>query len=178
MTMNKRTLLLGGAALALVGCAAPDVSEYAREKPALDIQRYFNGRVQAWGTFADRSGKVVKRFTVVLDCKWTGDDGVLEEDFTYSDGTKQRRVWNIRKTGESRFTGRADDVVGEAQGHASGNALRWNYTLALPVEGKVWNVQMDDWMYLMDEDTLVNRTVMSKFGIELGQVTLFFSRKT
>ena len=36
---------------------------------------------------------------------------------------------------------------------------------------------MDDWMYLMDEDTLINRTLMSKFGVEVGQVTLFFRRQ-
>jgi hypothetical protein len=178
MTVNRRSLLLASGALALAGCATPDVADYRAEKPSLDIQRYFNGRVKAWGMFTDRSGKVVRRFSVVMQCTWKGDEGVLDEDFTYSDGTKQRRVWRIRKEAEGRYTGRADDVVGEAIGQAAGNALRWNYTLALPVDGRVWNVQMDDWMYLMDDDTLVNRTVMSKFGIELGQVTLFFSRKT
>jgi hypothetical protein len=178
MTLHRRSLLLASGAIALAGCATPDVADYRAEKPALDIQRYFNGRVRAWGMFTDRSGKVVRRFSVVMACSWNGDDGVLDEDFTYSDGTKQRRVWRIRKESDGRYTGRADDVVGEAIGRAAGNALRWNYTLALPVDGRVWNVQMDDWMYLMDDDTLVNRTVMSKFGIELGQVTLFFSRKT
>ena len=38
-------------------------------------------------------------------------------------------------------------------------------------------MSMDDWMYLMDEDTLINRTAMSKFGVEVGQVTLFFRRQ-
>jgi hypothetical protein len=134
--------------------------------------------VHAWGTFADRSGKVVRRFTVAIDCSWNGDDGVLDEAFSYSDGTRQRRVWRIHKGPGGVYTGRADDVVGEAQGQASGNALRWNYTLALPVDGRVWHVEMDDWMFLMDDEVLVNRTTMSKFGITLGQVTLFFSRKT
>jgi hypothetical protein len=154
------------------------VSDYRAEKPVLDLQRYFNGRVRAWGTFTDRSGKVVRRFTVVIDCSWNGDDGVLDEDFSYSDGTRQRRVWRIHKGPGGVYTGRADDVVGEAQGQASGNALRWNYTLALPVDGRVWHVQMDDWMVLVDDDVMVNKTTMSKFGITLGQVTLFFSRKT
>jgi len=161
----------------LAGCAAPDVGEYAAERPVLDLQRYFNGRVDAWGMFSDRSGKVVKRFTVVMDCRWQGDEGVLDEDFTYSDGSKQRRVWRIRKLADGRFTGRADDVVGEAQGQARGNALRWNYTLELPVDGVTWRVQMDDWMYQMNGQVLVNRTAMSKFGIQLGEVTLFFMRR-
>ncbi|MBA2674786.1 MAG: DUF3833 domain-containing protein [Ramlibacter sp.] len=178
MRNTKRMLMVAAAALAVGGCAAPDVGEYAAERPVLDLQRYFNGRVDAWGMFTDRSGKVVKRFTVKLDCSWQGDEGTLDEDFTYSDGTKQRRVWKLRKLADGRFTGRAADVVGQAEGQARGNALRWRYTLALPVDGRVWNVQMDDWMYQMDERVLLNRTAMSKFGVRVGEVTLSFTKAT
>ncbi|MRD46346.1 DUF3833 domain-containing protein [Caenimonas koreensis] len=178
---SRRRMLVAASALsvaAISGCASPEISDYAAERPALDLQTYFNGTIDAWGMFTDRSGKVVKRFTVVLDCKWQGNTGTLDEDFTYSDGTKQRRVWTITKLADGRYSGRADDVVGEAQGQARGNALRWNYTLALPVDGKVWNVQMDDWMYLMSDRVLLNKTVMTKFGITLGEVTLSFTRRS
>ncbi|WP_049278077.1 DUF3833 family protein, partial [Pseudomonas putida] len=37
-------------------------------------------------------------------------------------------------------------------------------------------VDLDDWMYLMDDDTLINRSSMSKLGVEIGQITLFFRR--
>ena len=174
--MKRRAAMLAAAAL-LAGCAAPEVTEYAREQPVLDMRAYFNGRVDGWGLFTDRSGKVVKRFTVVMDCRWQGDEGVLDEDFTYSDGSRQRRVWRVRKLADGRYTGRAEDVVGEATGRASGNALRWNYTLALPVDGRTWHVQMDDWMYLVDGEVMVNRTAMRKFGIHLGDVTLSFRRR-
>lgn len=174
--MKRRTAMLAAAAL-LAGCAAPEVTEYAREQPVLDMRAYFNGRVDGWGLFTDRSGKVVKRFTVAMDCRWNGDEGVLDEDFTYSDGTKQRRIWRVRKLADGRYVGRADDVVGEANGQASGNTLRWNYTLALPVQGRTWHVQMDDWMHLVDSEVLLNRTAMSKFGVHLGDVTLSFRRR-
>jgi hypothetical protein len=173
---QRRTLLLGAAA-ALAGCAGPEVGEYAGQQPALDLRSYFNGRVEGYGLFTDRSGKVVKRFTVVMDCSWQGDDGVLDEDFSFSDGTKQRRVWRVRKLPGDRYAGWAGDVVGEAVGQASGNALRWNYTLALPVEGRTWHVQMDDWMYLMNAEVLLNRTAMRKFGVYLGEVTLSFRKR-
>jgi hypothetical protein len=175
--MNRRSLALFTCALALAGCAAPDVSDYAAEKPVLDLRSYFDGHVEGWGMFTDRSGKVVKRFVVVMDCRWSGNEGTLDEDFTYSDGTRQRRVWRVTKLEDGRYTGRADDVVGQAQGRARGNALRWNYTLALPVDGKVWNVQMDDWMYLMSDRVMLNRTAMSKFGFHLGDVTLSFTKR-
>ena len=83
-------------ALALSACAGPQISDYAAQTPLLDLRTYFNGTVDAWGLFTDRSGRVVKRFTVVMDCKWQGDEGVLDEAFTYSDGTKQRRIWRLK----------------------------------------------------------------------------------
>jgi hypothetical protein len=164
-------------ALLLGGCAAVDPASYAKEKPVLDLKTYFNGTVDAWGVFQDRSGKVVRRFTVTLKCTWDGDVGVLDEDFVYSDGTTQKRIWTIRKLPDGRYTGTAADVVGEAQGQAAGNALNWRYTLALPVDGKVYNVQFDDWMYLVDEKVMLNRAVMSKFGIRLGEVLLSFTKR-
>ena len=63
-------------------------------------------------------------------------------------------------------------MVGEAQGLSAGNAIHWSYVLALPVNGRVWNVSMDDWMFLIDGRTLLNRTAMSKLGLHLGDVTL------
>ena len=40
----------------------------------------------------------------------------------------------------------------------------------------VYEVQMDDWMYLVDDRVMLNRAVMRKFGITLGAVTLSFSK--
>jgi len=168
---------LAAVALAgLVGCATTEVAEYRAERPALDLAQYFNGTVDGWGMFQDRSGKVVKRFHVRIDATWRGARGTLDEHFEYSDGTKQSRVWTIVKDGD-RYTGTAADVVGEARGGASGNALHWNYVLALPVDDRVWNMDMDDWMFLVDEQTLLNRTTMSKFGFRVGEVTLSFRKR-
>lgn len=178
--MKRRLLLTSGAAaaaLALTGCAGPQIADYAAEKPVLDLREYFNGTLDAYGVFTDRSGKVVKRFTVVMRCSWNGDEGVLDEDFFYSDGTTQKRIWRLRHLGNGRYEGRADDVVGVAQGQTAGNAFRWGYTLALPVDGKVYEVQFDDWMYLMDQRVMLNKAAMSKFGVFLGEVTLSFVKR-
>jgi Protein of unknown function (DUF3833) len=114
---------------------------------------------------------------VVMQCSWQGDEGVLDEAFSYSDGTKQRRVWRLTRTADGHYTGRADDVIGLATGQASGNAFHWNYTLALPVDGRVIEVQFDDWMFLMDERVMLNKATMRKFGVRLGEVTLSFMKR-
>jgi hypothetical protein len=176
--MKRRlTLALAATALAaavLTGCAGPTPADYAAETPVLDLKTYFNGDLVAHGLFTDRSGKVVRRFTVQMTGSWDGNQGTLDERFTYSDGQTERRVWRLTDEGGGRWSGRADDVVGVAQGVAAGNALNWRYTLSLPVDGKVYEVQFDDWMYLMDERVMLNKAVMSKFGVRLGEVTLSF----
>jgi Protein of unknown function (DUF3833) len=173
------TLTAGTAAVlaTLSGCGTQQISDYASEKPVLDLRRYFNGVVDGYGVFTDRSGKVVKRFTVVMNCTWTGDNGVLDEDFLYSDGTKQKRVWRLKRLADGSYTGTADDVVGIALGESRGNAFHWTYTLSLPVDAKVYEVQFDDWMYLVDEKVMLNKATMSKFSVRLGEVTLSFTKR-
>ena len=173
----KSWLIAALMALLLGGCSSVDIADYRNEKPQLDLARYFDGTVDAWGVFQDRSGKVVKRFKVTIDAQWRGDVGTLDEHFEYSDGSTQRRVWTVTKLADGRYTGRADDVVGEAIGEAQGNALRWRYTMALPVDGSIYHVAFDDWMFLMDDKTMLNRSFMTKFGVELGQVTLSFRKR-
>ena len=178
--MNTRrhallTLLAGTAVL--TGRANPQVTDYAQERPLLELDRYFNGRVLAHGVFQKRGGEVARRFTVVMDCHWEGNQGVLDEAFTYSDGTTERRIWRLTKHADGRYTGTAGDVAGDAQGQTSGNALRWNYTLRLPVDGKEYEVQFDDWMFLVDDRVMLNRATMSKFGVTLGEVLLSFTKQ-
>jgi hypothetical protein len=178
MTFATRRALLGLLAAGTLGaCAsAPTPADYASEAPRLELRRYFNGPLTAHGIFTDRSGKVVRRFTVKMTGTWNGNQGVLDEDFSYSDGKKERRVWRLTDLGGGRYSGRADDVVGEAVGVAAGNALNWRYTLALKLDERTIEVQFDDWMYLMDERVMLNKAVMSTFGIYLGEVTLAFTK--
>ena len=154
------------------------MDDYAAEQPVLNLESYFSRPVQAWGMFQDRSGEVIKRFHVDIQSRRDGEKLILDERFLYSDGTRQRRVWTLTPDGAGRWIGTADDVVGQATGEVAGNALRWQYRLLLPVDDTTYEVEFDDWMYLMDEDTLINRSFMSKFGVELGQVTLFFRRES
>ena len=183
-TLKKRWFfgsLVLAAVLGLSACAGPQVADYAAEKPVLDLRQYFNGTIDAYGLFTDRSGRVVKRFTVVMTCSWQGppgqEVGVLDEEFSYSDGSRQRRIWTLKRQPDGRYLGTAADVVGQASGEEKGNAFRWGYTMQLPVDGRVFEVQFDDWMYLMNDKVMINRAVMSKFGFQLGEVTLSFVKR-
>jgi hypothetical protein len=173
--MKRRTFLAGGVA-AVAGCASVQPADYAAETPVLDLQRYFAGPVEGWGMVQDRSGKVLRRFHVRMECTWRGDEGTLDERFEWSDGVREQRIWRIVKHDAGRYTGTAGDVVGEARGVAAGNALQWRYVLRLPEDQGGWAVDIDDWMYLVDARTLLNRSTITKFGIRFAEITIAFRR--
>jgi hypothetical protein len=163
-------------ALGLADCAGVGPETYRDQSPALDLAAYFDGPLTAHGYFADRSGEVKRRFTVKMVGEWRGEKGTLTEDFAWSDGSASRRVWHITRLDAHRYAGRADDVKGEASGVAHGNALQWKYTLLLPVGGKTWEVQFDDWMHLIDEEGMLNKSEMRKFGFKLGEGVIAFRK--
>ena len=171
-----RWLSVLASALVAAGCSTPEPRDYAAEAPRFDMRAYFSGRVEGWGMVQDRSGRVTKRMTVVIQGAWEGDTGTLDEKFTNADGTKESRVWTVRKQGD-HYVGTAADVVGEARGEAAGNALHWSYVLrAKRDNGATVDLDMDDWMWLVDAQTLANRTSFSKFGLRFGEVTFFFRK--
>jgi hypothetical protein len=169
-----RFLYLGLLCFLLSGCSQHSIDQYAQQQPALDLPTYFNGEMEAWGMFQNRSGEVVKRFHVALTGSWQGDVGTLDERFTYSDGSTERRVWTLRRQADGSWRGTAADVLGEAVGEVSGNALHWRYQLLLKVDDSTYVVDFDDWMFLLDEHVMLNRARMSKWGADLGEVTLSF----
>ena len=151
--------------------------QFDGREPRLLIEDYFAGNTRAWGIFEDRFGTLRREFVVDIEGTWDGDTLTLVEDFVYSDGETQQRIWTIRKLDAHRYEGTAADVIGAAEGVSYGNALNWSYTLALPIGESVWNVRFDDWMFLQADDVLVNRAKVSKFGLEIGEVTIFFRKE-
>jgi hypothetical protein len=172
---------LAALALLLASCSTVDPQVYRNEKPVLDMQRYFNGTLEGHGMFQDRSGQVQRRFVVTIKASWVGDVGTLDEDFVWSDGKREKRVWTLRKApgdaSGTRWVGTAADVVGEARGVVSGNALHWTYTFNLQTDDdKRYEVNFDDWMFLIDDRVMLNRAVMSFYGFRIGEVFISFRR--
>lgn len=156
--------------LILPGCAAT-VEDYKDDKPVLELDRFFDGRLVAYGMVQDFSGKVTRRFKADILAHWQDEQGTLDEQFYFNDGELQNRCWKLEKQG-NKYRGTAAEIVGEAVGEVQGNTLNWRYTLQVPVNGKVWDIYLDDWLYLIDENNLINRTKMKKFGLPVGELTL------
>jgi Protein of unknown function (DUF3833) len=162
--------------MVMVGCAGMKPSDFENAEPKLSIEEYFLGQTLATGIFEDRFGRLRRQFVVDITGTTDSDVLTLDERFRYSDGETDRRGWSIRRTGPHNYEGRANDVIGVAHGEAYGNALHWRYDVDLKVGGTTLRVHFDDWMFLQPSGVLINRARVSKFGIEIGQVTLFFSK--
>ncbi len=160
----------------LFSCSNDSLTMYENTSPEFKLEEFFSGPLRAYGMVQDRGGKVLRRFTVDMTGTWEGNKGTLYEMFYYDDGEQQERIWYLEKFGDNHYGGNADDVVKPASGHTQGYAFNWRYTLAIPVDGKVWDIDFDDWMYLLDEQRLINRAAMKKFGFRVGEVTLWIEK--
>ena len=123
--MNK--ILIAIAIFFLSSCADHSLKNYQDESPKLELRNFFNGKIYALGIVQDRSGKVIQRFKVDILATWNSNVATLDEKFSYSDGSKSTRIWELTEKDGRLYEGRAGDVVGVANGEVSGNAFFFEY---------------------------------------------------
>ena len=162
----------------LTNCSGNNMEpiDFKDKKPRLIIEDYLSGDVKAWGILQNRSGKVTRQFSAILNGKWDGKQLVLNETFNWTDGEVQKRQWKINKIDENNYEGTAGDVVGVAKGYSYGPAFKFEYVLLVPVKGKEMKITFDDWIFKQDEKVAINRATMTKFGIKVAELTVFFQK--
>ena len=153
-------------------------TDFRGAEPRMRLEDFFAGRCQAWGIFQDRFGNVRRQFSVRITGEWDAGSGRLRltEEFHYDDGAEETRVWDIRKLDDTRYSATTDDLVGRADIRAHGNAVNLNYRMQLPIGGRTWALDFDDWMFRQDDDVVINRALVKKWGIQLGTATIFFKK--
>ena len=158
----------------LSNCTIMKPEDYKNTEPKIKIEEYFLGDVKAWGIFQGRSGIVKRQFTAKMNGSFNGENFILNEDFSWSDGEKQKRQWTIKKTGDHNYEGTAADVVGVAKGKSYGSAFKFEYNLLIPYKDKKIKVSFDDWIFQQDDEVAINRAIVTKFGFKIGELTVFF----
>ena len=168
--------VLLAASVAVSGCISNSLEDFSEAERTLRLEDYFLGETTAYGVFEDRFGKIRRQFKVHITGTVEGDTLTLVEEFDYSDGVQDTRTWTIEMLGDGRYRGTANDVPDMAEGQAVGNAFNWSYRVDLPVGDGTWNVGFDDWMYLLQDNVLLNRAFVTRFGIRIGEVTIAFRK--
>jgi len=168
----KKILTLGLCGL-LTGCSSMQIDDFANTSPEFIPQKYFNGPMTAYGMVKDRDGKVIRRFKGKLVGSWDENGvGTLDEKFVYDDGEKQTRVWTLTPTGEKTFIGTAGDIVGEGQMIAKGNTVMIDYTMRVPYNDSMIDINVRDWLHLQEDGVILNHSKMKKFGFEVGELVI------
>lgn len=161
----------------LSACASVSVTDYEKNSPRLVLQDFFNGSLRAHGIVKDRSGKVIRYFDASIDASWEEGVGTLDENFVFDDGEKQQRIWTIVKDDAGKYIGTANDVIGSPQLKVAGNSLFLNYVLRIPYEDGTLDLNIDDRMYLVSENVLINESIMTKWGFHVGEIILVIEKE-
>ena len=152
--------------------------DYVNLEPKFDFKSYFNGELKAWGIVQNRQAKIINRFDMLMVGSWQDNKGQLKEQFDYYDNTPQaNKIWHIKLDDQGTMTATADDIIGKAHFKNFGNAVNWRYKMIVPVGKKQYNLDFDDWMWLMNDGTIINRSYMRKFGIQVGEITIFIQKQ-
>ena len=161
----------------LSGCSSVQVTDYADYKPALNPETFFDGQLVAHGVIKNRGGGVIRTFSADIAASWEGGVGTLVEDFVFDDGELQQRIWVLRPQGDGSYAATAGDVVGTAQMNVAGNSAFMDYVLSIAYGDSTLDLRVDDRMYLVAPDVLINESQMSKFGVRVGSIDLVILRK-
>ena len=166
----------------LAGCAGkPSLTDASLSTRQLNIEQFFDGDLVAYGQFQDIFGTVRRQFTVKIKGDWNGKRLKLTEDFVYEDGSTERRVWTLVKTGPQTWTGTAPGVIGQASGTEKGDRFNWRYTIDLPIPvaggpAETVRVTFDDWIWLQSDTRAFNRAYMKRYGVDIGDVSISFEK--
>ncbi|WP_196139934.1 DUF3833 family protein [Aliikangiella sp. G2MR2-5] len=160
--------------LLLTGCQLKPEA-YEKNTPKFVFEDFFSGPLCAKGVVKEGNETLIRKFKAAIN-GYTKDDLVyLDEIFVFDDGEIQTRLWQFSKQ-EQGYAGSAGDVVGRAHGNTFGDSFNLKYRLAINIDGESWVISMDDWLHLIDENTLMGTTKMSKWGLDVGRIDIYIER--
>ena len=156
----------------ILALAAPSAA-FAADDAML---QFFRGKSRAVASFSAING-VNRDFTVKLTGKWNGRLLSLREDFVYSDGERARKTWRFVKTGEGRYSGTREDVLGAADVRIHGRVAKFNYLVDLD-EGPGKNIVRfyDTIRFSSDGRSALNTAIVTKYGLPVAKVKVDFER--
>lgn len=152
------------------GFRSQRAGDYAHLGPDFDLRRLFDGTIQCDGVIYGPAGQVVSRFMARMICTWDENIGHIDEVFHYDGGEVQHRSWDVTLQPDGTMTATAPDILGIARGQQSGSAMCLRYRLQLPEDSGGHVLRATDWMYLLENGVIVNRSQFRKFGVKVAEL--------
>ncbi len=152
--------------------------EYQSSGPQFDLRTHLNGPILCEGVIYGPTGRVSSRFVADFDARWDGNSGVMTEKFRYDSGATQDREWRLTLGNDGRIQAEADDLVGAGSGVQMGPAVMLNYRIKLPESSGGHVLDTTDWMYLVENGTIMNRSQFRKYGVKVAELVATMRPKT
>ena len=150
------------------GAQTPE--DYAGKGPNIDIREHLNGPILCEGVIYGPTGRVSSRFVADMEATWDGNTGRMTEHFRYDSGNEQHREWILTWHEGSKITAEAEDLDGTGTGQQAGPSVLLNYRIQLTEDAGGHVLDVTDWMYLMENGTIMNRSQFRKFGIKVAEL--------
>lgn len=144
--------------------------DYTHNTPDFDIRDHLNGPIACEGVIYGPTGRVTSRFVAEFHGTWDGNEGRMTEHFRYDSGQTQDREWRLSLSETGRIRADAADLVGVGTGQQMGSGVCLNYTIRLPESAGGHALDVVDWMYLVENGTIINRSQFRKFGIKVAEL--------
>lgn len=151
-----------------LGFTAQSPTDYAGTEPLFDMTRHLSGPMISEGVIFGPTGRVAGRFVARMQGSFADGRGTLTESFRFASGKRQERKWDLTIGQNGAFTATADDIIGTARGQHSGATLRMTYRLRLEPDSGGHVLTVTDWLYLMEDGTIMNKSEMRKFGLKVA----------
>lgn len=145
-------------------------SDYTGKGPTFDLRQHLAGPLTCEGVIFGPTGRVTSRFVADMQGTWNGTTGTLAEVFRYDSGSVQHRAWTLALDPDGTITATAPDVVGQGTGRVEGSGVLLRYRIRLTPEAGGHVLDVTDWMYLLDNGTIMNRSQFRKFGIKVAEL--------
>lgn len=157
--------------LCLSACVSGPQGSPADE--GFDITGYFDGRILGKGII-ERNDRVLSRFDMIVDAGFDGSELTLDETFLFDNGSDFRRVWRLRKTAPGVWTGGAENVEGTTTIRIIDGVVHMHYVAAFPYNDGMISLRFNQRLIPMQDNIVLNRSRLSKFGVPVGTVTVIF----
>ncbi|QYK42261.1 MAG: DUF3833 family protein [Paracoccaceae bacterium] len=177
--MTSTLAFLAGLAVALMlvalwsrrfGFRAQTPADLSGKGPHFDPRRHLSGPILCEGVIYGPTGRVASRFVADMNGVWDGATGTLSETFRYDSGAVQHRAWTLHLSPDGAIRATAPDVVGTGAGRAEGAGVVMTYRIRLAADAGGHVLDVTDWMYLMDNGTIINRSQFFKFGVKVAEL--------
>ncbi len=144
--------------------------DYDGKGPEFNLREHLNGPIVCEGMIYGPTGRVSSSFVADMDVSWNGNVGVMKESFRYDTGDVQNREWILTVGNDGSVKAEASDVVGTGEGKQNGPALELKYRIKLPDSSGGHELDAVDWMYMVENGTIMNRSQFRKYGIKVAEL--------